>query len=84
MKILMAHKSSAVISLPRHSGCCTLSLQKVILLSHVIDNSEAKTLTSNTAVLPDKPLLLCQKPIICTITYVLVSNTPCRPSEPMI
>jgi hypothetical protein len=42
MKILMAHKSSAVISLPHHYGCSTLSLWKVILLSHVIDNPEAK------------------------------------------
>jgi len=31
-----------------------------------------KTLTSNTAVLTDKPLLLCQKPNMRTVIYVLV------------
>jgi len=43
-----------------------------------------KTLTSNTAVLPAKQLLLCQKPIMRTVLYVLVLNTHWRPSEPMI
>jgi hypothetical protein len=47
----------------------------------LLANLKQKTLTSNTAVLPDKPLLLCQKPIMRTVVYILVLNKTRRPSE---